>query len=259
MLAVILTHSISSSSSEYDAITLPDVMVTVADSGAGPADFARADQAEGTQLSWNPPPTPVSPGLRTTVYQYEVERSVDSGSYGLLSCVDADSRSYLDESVESGTEYRYRVRAVYYATTRCVSPRDIELTAGTLVARSADGVWSDGETIWVAHETDNKLYAYDLATGAAQTDDDITPHSDANGVPPADYSDVDGGLWGDATRIWTATAEYYLQSINTSQKAVAFVPYASVGWRILIESADLVQADGDMRPFHLSPAGCVGS
>ena len=70
-------------------------------------------------------------------------------------------------------------------------PRGIELTAGTLVQDSAHGVWSDGETIWVAHETDAKLYAYDLATGAAQADDDITPHSDSNSVPPADYSDVD--------------------------------------------------------------------
>ena len=250
-VGVNLTHSISGSSSEYDAITLPDVMVTVADGGSGPVNLARADQADGTQLSWNPPPTPLTPGLRTTVYQYEIERSVDSGGYGLLTCVDADSSSYLDESVEAGTEYRYRVRAVYYATTRCVTPRDIELTAGTLVARSAVGVWSDGETIWVAHETDAKLYAYDLATGAAQADDDITPHSDSNSVPPADYSDVDGGLWGDATRLWTVTATYH-ETTSTGAE-VAFIPYRKSDGVFL--SSDLVETNGDMRASNYYPPG----
>ena len=110
---------------------------------------------------------------------------MDSAGYEFLTCVDADSPSYLDESVESGKEYRYRVRAVYYATTRCVTPRDIELTSGTPVARSTGGVWSDGDTIWVAHASDSRLHAYDLATGAAQADDDITPAST--------YADIDGG------------------------------------------------------------------
>ena len=184
-VGVNLTDSISSSSSEYDPITLPDVMVTVAHSGAGPANIARADETDGPQLSWSLPPTSTTPGLRTTVYQYEIERSVDSAGYEFLTCVDADSPSYLDESVESGKEYRYRVRAVYYATTRCVTPRDIELTSGTPVARSTGGVWSDGDTIWVAHASDSRLHAYDLATGAAQADDDITPAST--------YADIDGG------------------------------------------------------------------
>ena len=73
---------------------------------------------------------PITPGLREDVYQYEIERSADDGAYGLLTCVEADSTSYLDESVEAGKEYRYRVRAVYYATTRCVTPRDMEADGG---------------------------------------------------------------------------------------------------------------------------------
>ena len=244
-VGVNLTHSISGSSSEYDAITLPDVMVTVADGGAGPVSFAQADEPDGAQLSWNPPPKPITSGLRTTLYQYEIERSVDSGGYGLLTCVDADSPSYLGESVEAGKEYRYRERTVYYATTRCVTPRDIELTSGTLVARSADDVWSDGETIWVAHATDAKLYAYDVATGAAQADDDITAAST--------YADIGGGLWGDATRIRTATAEYY--ATPTSQKTVAFVPYAKSNGAFL--SNQLIVTSGDMRPSgHGDVSGC---
>ena len=246
-----LTHTIGGSSIEYNVITLPDVMVTVADSGAGPGNLARADEADGPRLSWSPPPTPITPGLREDVYQYEIERSVDDRAYAFLTCVDADSTSYLDDSVESGKAYRYQIRAIYYATDRCAALRDIELTAGTLVENSAHGVWSDGDTIWVAHASDSKLYAYDLATGAAQADDDITPHSDSNSEPPADYSDVDGGLWGDATRIWTVTGTYH-ETTSTGAE-VAFVPYRRSDGVFL--SSDLVQTNGDMRASDYHPAG----
>ena len=244
-----LTHTIRGSSIEYNVITLPHVMVTVADSGPGPTSVARADEADGPRLSWSPPPTPTTPGLRQDVYQYEIERSADDGIYRVLTCVDADSTSYLDDSVESGTTYRYQVRAIYYANERCVVPRGIELTAGTLVQNSAHGVWSDGDTIWVAHESDGKLYAYDLATGAAQAADDITSHSDTNSVPPADYSDV-GALWGDATRLWTATENYH-ETTSTGAE-VAFIPYRKSDGVFL--SSDLVQANGDMRASDYHPA-----
>ncbi len=240
-----LAHTIGGSSVEYDVITLPDVMVTVADGGAGPTNFARADETDGTQLSWGAPPTPLTPGLRTTVYQYEIERSVEGGAFAFVTCVDADSTSFLDDNVDVDKTYRYRVRAVYYATTRCVTPRDIELTSGTLVAHSAGGVWSDGDTIWVAHEADSKLYAYDLATGAAQAGDDITAHSDTTSSPQADYSDVDGGLWGDATRIWTVTANH-IEHINHAEE-VGFVPYQKSDGAFL--SSEVVQTSGDMRPL----------
>ena len=68
-----LTHTIRGSSIEYNVITLPHVMVTVADSGPGPTSFARADETDGPRLSWSPPPTPTTPGLRQDVYQYEIE------------------------------------------------------------------------------------------------------------------------------------------------------------------------------------------
>ena len=247
-----LSHTIGGSSTEYAAITLPDVMVTVADSGAGPTSFARADETDGPRLSWGPPPTPLTVGLRDEVYQYEIERSVDDGvAFAFLTCVDADSTSYLDDSVDPQEAYRYRVRAVYYATDRCAALRDIELTAGTLVETSAHGVWSDGDTIWVAHDSDSKLYAYELATGAAQAADDITPHSDSNSVPPADYTDADGGLWGDATRIWTVTANHR-ESTSTPEE-VAFIPYRKSDGVFL--SSDLVLANGDMRASNYHPPG----
>ena len=51
---------------------------------------------------------------------------------------------------------------------------------------------SDGVTIWV-WTTDDKIYAYDLATGA-RTSDDFTKLSRAgNGSPKGLWSDVTNG------------------------------------------------------------------
>ena len=55
---------------------------------------------------------------------------------------------------------------------------------------------------------------------------------------------MDGGLWGDATRIWTVTANY--RAINTPEE-VAFIPYRKSDGVFL--SGDLVITDGDMRPL----------
>ena len=60
------------------------------------------------------------------------------------------------------------------------------------------GMWSDGTTMWVADDEDNKLYAYTLATGAYDATKDISLHSD-NGSSK--------GIWSDATTIWVADDE----------------------------------------------------
>ena len=57
------------------------------------------------------------------------------------------------------------------------------------------GIWSDGTTMWVADDTDDKLYAYTLATGARIDTKDISLHTD-NGDPQ--------GIWSDETTMWVA-------------------------------------------------------
>ena len=57
------------------------------------------------------------------------------------------------------------------------------------------GMWSDGTTMWVADDADDKLYAYTLSSGARDTTKEFTLHSD-NSDPT--------GTWSDGTTIWVA-------------------------------------------------------
>ena len=55
------------------------------------------------------------------------------------------------------------------------------------------GIWSNGTTMWVANDDDDKLYAYALATGARDTTKEFDLHGD-NGSPK--------GIWSDKTTVW---------------------------------------------------------
>ena len=59
----------------------------------------------------------------------------------------------------------------------------------------ATGIWSNGTTIWVADDDDDKLYAYALDGGARQTSKEFNLHSD-NANP--------WGIWSDGTTIWVS-------------------------------------------------------
>ena len=66
---------------------------------------------------------------------------------------------------------------------------------------SAKGIWSDGTTVWVADDEDDKLYAYSLSDGTRQdgtgstTDKELGLHAD-NADP--------WGIWSDGTTLWVA-------------------------------------------------------
>ncbi len=59
------------------------------------------------------------------------------------------------------------------------------------------GVWSDGTTMWVADDSNDKIYAYDLTTGERTSDSDIDTLDDAGNDKP-------GGLWSDGTTMWVS-------------------------------------------------------
>ena len=59
------------------------------------------------------------------------------------------------------------------------------------------GMWSDGTTMWVVDTGDEKLYAYDLATGARQSDRDIDTLDNAGNNDPR-------GMWSDGATVWVA-------------------------------------------------------
>ena len=57
------------------------------------------------------------------------------------------------------------------------------------------GVWSDGETMWVADWVDDAVYAHDLSTGSRNPDKEFVLAS-ANDSP--------FGIWSDGTTMWVA-------------------------------------------------------
>ena len=61
--------------------------------------------------------------------------------------------------------------------------------------RNGYGIWTDGTTMWVADNDDDKLYAYTLDGGARDSDKDIELDSD-NASPT--------GVWSNGTTIWVA-------------------------------------------------------
>lgn len=62
----------------------------------------------------------------------------------------------------------------------------------------AYGIWSDGETMWVVDDVDDKLYAYNLATKEHTSDIDIALHAD--NITPRD-------LWSDGSTMWVVNNE----------------------------------------------------
>ena len=75
-----------------------------------------------------------------------------------------------------------------------VSVRDVD---ALVRARNEDpaGAWTDGTTMWVADDNDNKLYAYTLSTGARDSDKEWNLQS--NNRDPA-------GIWSDGITMWVA-------------------------------------------------------
>ena len=73
-----------------------------------------------------------------------------------------------------------------------VPNQGIELDANH---NTVEGVWSDGTTMWVLADSEDKLVAYDLVSHAYQSGKDIELHS-WNGSPQ--------GIWSDGSIMWVA-------------------------------------------------------
>ena len=83
------------------------------------------------------------------------------------------------------------------------------------VAGNADskGAWSDGTTMWVADDEDDKIYAYTLSTKARDSAKDFDTLSAAGNTDPA-------GIWSDETTLWVADAgDGKLYAYTLSSKA----------------------------------------
>ena len=77
----------------------------------------------------------------------------------------------------------------------------------------ANGIWSDGTTIWVADDQDDKLYAYNLRTKARDAARDFNTLAAAGNESPE-------GIWSDGTTMWVADwSDGKLYAYNMSTKA----------------------------------------
>ena len=77
------------------------------------------------------------------------------------------------------------------------------------------GLWSDKTTMWVADDTDYKLYAYTLATGAR----DATKEFDLD-----EENDDLYGLWSDGTTMWVIDGtdkKFYTYTLTTGTRDAA--------------------------------------
>ena len=127
----------------------------------------------------------------------------------------ADDTLITVEVVSSDTTNR-TTYSVTVASTPQLAMDQVPKLATQIALASANGrpvgTWADGNTIWVADTDDDKLYAYNLVTGAHDGDKDITL-SDGNRDPSA--------IWSDDTTIWvsdTSDAKLYAYALATGTR-----------------------------------------
>ena len=82
---------------------------------------------------------------------------------------------------------------VTFAQGERVPSKDVGLSWN--VNSNPFGVWSDGETMWVADWVDDTVYAYDLSSGSRNPDREF-------GLSSANDSPF--GIWSDGTTMWVA-------------------------------------------------------
>ena len=86
----------------------------------------------------------------------------------------------------------------------------------TLAAAGNDspiGIWSDGTTMWVANDGDNKIYAYNMSTKARDATKDFNTLNAAGNNQPQ-------GIWSDGTTMWVVDdGDDKLYAYNLSTKA----------------------------------------
>ena len=141
--------------------------------------YLRYSGDDGT--TWSTPATATTTGT-----------SVEFSLSGLAPNAEYDLQASFDGTFADGTE-----------TEAIFVNRPAHQDLDTLAA--ADGIWSDGTTMWVADWVNDKLYAYTLATGARDAGKDIdTLYAAGNDEPR--------GIWSDGTTMWVVdeSATYLL-------------------------------------------------
>ena len=120
-----------------------------------------------------------------------------------------NTQTGLGIDVTVGTSYTFKA----YSASGCSSTNEIAsltvVAQGPGVANSteditphsdnadADGVWTDGTTIWALDSVDDKIYAYKVSDGTRDSSKDFTSLSGLGTNTPY-------GIWSDGTTMWVA-------------------------------------------------------
>ena len=133
----------------------------------------------------------------------------DAGTAGFQADLEVGENTIKVKVTKGGASQTYTLTVTRAAPAAPATPVDITLDSQN---GAPLGVWSDGTTIWVVDDSDNKLYAYTLSTGARDSGKDMTPDS-ANGDAT--------GVWSDGTTIWVgdvSDAKLYAYTLSTGAR-----------------------------------------
>ena len=133
-------------------------------------------------------------------------------------------------------------RAYYSATDGAIVAYDADtglavqdkyfLSLSEVGNNTPDGIWSDGETLWVVDQDDAKIYAYNLATQERTPGKDFDTLAAAGNTHPA-------GIWSDGETMWVADRrDSHIYAYNMPPVASApaepdggpFVPFSKNEW-----------------------------
>ena len=103
--------------------------------------------------------------------------------------------SLLVSGAEDGKVRQWQVRSVASCCPR--NPANDFDTMKAAGNESPRGIWSDGTTMWVVDDWDDKLYAYDMAFRDRDPARDFTTLDAAGNNKPS-------GIWSDGTTMWVA-------------------------------------------------------
>ena len=99
-----------------------------------------------------------------------------------------------------------------YAYSMTTKARDSDKDFSYLRGDRPSGLWSDGNTMWVADSYDDIIYAYNLATKAREPDKDFNALRAAGNYYPT-------GLWSDGNTMWVADGDGKIYAYNLATKA----------------------------------------
>ena len=135
-----------------------------------------------TETILNPIKFTVGRDGSTDIYGYDHSGSKSVGSIVL-------GYNYLPKALYSSDSITYKV-----AAPKTNASFNIGNNIGNHNSR---GIWSDGDTLWVVDDTDNKIYAYDLRGGSRDNDKEFNTLIAAGNTDPK-------GIWSDGIIMYVA-------------------------------------------------------